>query len=360
MRLAPLSIYRSVQARLKAIRALSRSASDESCRRSLYWHLGMGRTGTSHLQRFLSINQTALYKEFNIHYPPPLQVDEVPRSGNAAEIASGLANAAKGEEARLVINALARRSSPKPEAELLLSSEYLYSHVLMREPEKLEPLIEASRKMSFAPQFVLFVRDPVDHLVSAWMQHAKAKVPTASLSSVADMNVNSYGRLAALLEYVEESGLTRYFHIANYSRVKRDVVSTFFEMIGLDANLVEARLQPIEDARTNRSLTPFELSVLKIIAEKEGVPQARRVGQCWGRMDRGVVTGMLTDRDIESLHQFVNNVAPDVEKVNGHLEAASELRVDVSEVVGRYQGPEKYELSAIEELLAHYVGAVLS
>lgn len=211
---------------------------------ALYVHIGHGKTGSTYLQNALALG-TATLREAGCEYPV-MPVLRAKLERNPARINSG-------NGAGLFSGADDRILADLPLSEkLILSSETLYPDVLAQSfPDAVSRLNDR-----FGPvRMLLFVRDPVELLVSGWQQAVKRHGGRMGIETF--FNRDSYvGELLRVLERLRGvPGIE--LTVRNYSRVRHNILDEAEAWIGLPAGT----LRPPPVAQVNRSLTPGELSV---------------------------------------------------------------------------------------------------
>ncbi|MDA0939125.1 MAG: hypothetical protein O3C05_02410 [Proteobacteria bacterium] len=213
--------------------------------RHLILHIGHGKTGTSFIQTVLSINACEL-KKLNIHYPNHTSFSSAKKgyitSGNM-EVLSKDARINFGEFDNL-----------------MFSSENLFFNLLIRDNFE-KKILSNCDKLSV----ILYTRNVMEMLISAWGQAVKRAGETQSLNEFlvasADMH---HSKVLKWIELSKEFNFDLY--IKNYSLHKRDIFSSFYstlcEITKIKASSFGQFTMP-ENDQVNRSMTLAEYTLLQ-------------------------------------------------------------------------------------------------
>ncbi|MEL7125152.1 MAG: hypothetical protein AAGK30_02925 [Pseudomonadota bacterium] len=221
--------------------------------RTIYLHVGHGKTGTSYLQSALANSLDALAAH-GISYP--LDPDE------AARVRAGGISSGNIVPAPRHLVPLLERGDPA----LLLSSESLFF--------KLRPnqLLETLRK--HAPQarvkVMLYVRDPLDHVVSKYQQRIKRGGSTEAFEDFLEV-YNQPGNVGQFMTWLETHDVE--ITVCNYSRHRADLLDTLSAWIGMP----EGALKAPEVRQVNRSMTNSEIALQMAFNRHLGADSARYV-----------------------------------------------------------------------------------
>ena len=225
--------------------------------RKLYLHIGHGKTGTSFVQSCLALSRDALAAA-NIHYPAArgdrqAAAGEV-SSGNGGNLAASLAH----PQLRRQIAVSLRRS----ERDVLYSSEFLFHHMgLMRSAEG---LLDFADHAGFDEvEILMLIRDPLDHIRSAYLQNVQRGGVTEPIDAMAQrFNMPMRANQLALSFDDPHIGLT----VKNYSRMRAQLIETTEMWLGLPAGALR---RPGRE-RVNRSLTAAEMEIQRVFNEQLG------------------------------------------------------------------------------------------
>jgi len=224
--------------------------------KTLYLHIGHGKTGSSYLQSVLAKSADALR---TMGYAYPLDVHS--QRAESGKISSGnghmlLAELDNPRGAPALVNAIA-----EDHPAVILSSEILSSHLAVsmngREPQVfLQAVVDWARSKGFEQiEVLLLIRNPISAFCSNYQQSVKRHGNTASaVSSAAIYNTPKLmlGCLEGLRSHPQIS-----VTIKNYSVVKSCLADVLAEWLGVDSGV----LQIPEVKIVNRSLTLGELEL---------------------------------------------------------------------------------------------------
>lgn len=211
-------------------------------RKPVVLHVGIGKTGTSLLQSALALGSDILAKSgffYPAHRSEPFARQGKISSGNLGGIDAW--HDKVREEAALT------------DATCVFSNENLYRKIVAA-PEHLSQLAR-----DFDLTIIMFLRDPVEHAPSAYVQDIKRAgfVGTFSEHLAKNEIFDVALRFAELCRTLEID-----FKVYNYSRHKADLLSLFSQAIGLP----EGVLLPEPPRKVvNRSLTQSEIELQKIV-----------------------------------------------------------------------------------------------
>lgn len=232
-------------------------------RKSLIFHIGFPKTGSSALQAFLSANVSLLEKA-GVNYPnpePQSYIDKGLCSGNVVELLYALdyVDSSEGtikyqrDFTPLVDRMLeqARQSS----APCTLFSGEVFSQF----PEEHIALL-AEKTRSFDVRVVAFVRDPFDFVCSSWKQRVKRSGARESFSEDVERRTREH-----CIEMLDGySHFARHFQnlqLINYDSRKKDVIGAFLETCAID--LASSLASETSAGRVyNKSLTASEANLV--------------------------------------------------------------------------------------------------
>lgn len=270
----------------------------------LILHVGHSKTGSSALQSLLALN-TARLAEMGYAYPEHPSFSEA-RRGN---VSSGNLIPARLEDwydAACRDNPTARR--------ILFSTELAFFHYL-KDPA----LIAALCARGVEVRIIVFIRDPVEHAVSSYVQQVKR----GGLDGDLDEYLNKYAmpiQVERFFKAVPPTGAR--IQVFNYSRHRAHLSQTFVTALGLDTT----DLEPLPFAQVNRSLTQSEIYL------------QRRFNALWGQGSSAFVADALCNDapgiDValpvpsKAAHDaFVRKFAPVIERLQAHLPEAEAYRI---------------------------------
>ncbi len=185
--------------------------------RTLFLHVGFGKTGSSSLQQWCLRHHVALGQRGLIY---PLPNGEIGKSGNG----------------HLLLEAMqACDSTPvwlQPQANAV--SQYLFSREHLAR-ELSDPQISADffqylgSTLGFQRiEVLLFIRHPVEHCFSLWAQKVKAAGETRSLREFSQ-SYDSLRMVTRLIDSLQPLGCS--LRVLNYSKVRRSLLSAFQQWV---------------------------------------------------------------------------------------------------------------------------------
>lgn len=238
---------------------------------AVYIHIGHGKTGSSFLQSALALSATTL-AQHGLFYPI--------QDSTAAEAHKGHITGGNVTARRLKLDELPEPSGPGQR--LLLSSESFFFY-LHRNAESFQA--EYARVFGDTPLHVLlYLRDPVDHAVSAYQQSIKRGGYAGSLAKKLDAYTLPQHTIS-VISALQDMGAQLTMH--NYSRCRDTLVQTFEDWLGLPTD----SLTRPENAQVNRSLTRAELEVQRLVNKH----LSKRVGGSTGRFASDPLCNELPD-----------------------------------------------------------------
>lgn len=230
--------------------------------RTLYIHVGHGKTGSSYLQSLFATNAFHL-EERGIRYP----MDETTTVAVKGRITTG--------NGHLLIRELLGETRMETDSSVFYSSEFLFPYLMeewfplnhpfwSEERAALEPGVRWERLVSWATErgfdrvrFLLFIRDPVSHAVSLYQQRIKRGGATGTLAdSMAHYEIPL--RVAHFLDLTDAFAMVE-TTVRNYSRVASRLPRIVEDWLGLG----EGGLRQLSDSRVNRTMTVSELELLR-------------------------------------------------------------------------------------------------
>lgn len=302
--------------------------------RTLYLHVGHGKTGSSYLQSAFVKNRAALAAH-GLTYP------EDPSDARA--LAGGITIG----NGRALIQALRSRWRAfwlirrlrRPAGHVLFSSEFLFG--ALSDAPMVERLEEIARDAGFDRiEILLFIRDPLDHLPSFFQQKVKREGFVGGVRRISLIYPVPL-RVASLMRGVEGRamiGLT----VRNYSRRRNALLAVTSDWAGLP----EDALAPPARAVVNRSLTRAELLAQRVINRR------------FGRSGRLAADRLCEDLpDIEAEHitlprraaaRMIKRLSPAIEYVNSRVEPADRYQVRLGQLPRKRPEPEAATITAAQ------------
>lgn len=223
---------------------------------TIYFHIGIGKTGSSFLQSSLALAGDVL-DDAGLFYP--IDADEAERVAKGY-ISSGNMRVKKGLP-QSGIHAPAVQKA----ARVLFSNESL--HHMMRRSKQFtsrirKPFPEARM------EFLVYIRDPLDHAISAYQQAVKRSGYTGTCAEF----LREYDHPLHLIDLAERlSEIDGHLTVVNYSRHRDNLLGTLETWLGLP----EGSLPKPKIGQVNRSLTLGELELQRVFNQYMGQRAAR-------------------------------------------------------------------------------------
>ena len=178
---------------------------------SIYIHVGLGKTGSSSIQKYLQKNLNLLNAR-NIYYP-----------SNSSPMPSGnghLLYSAMEENDTSYFRALQEYPISLISREHFareLSNQTIFKQLV----NQIEPYYEAKNI-----NIIAYIRDPVKHCYSLWAQKLKNSKTQLSLRSFA-ATYDSYTILTKFLNLANSQGWN--IHLIDYDQIKDNLLESFFQ-----------------------------------------------------------------------------------------------------------------------------------
>jgi hypothetical protein len=216
--------------------------------RTVYLHVGHGKTGSSYVQSSLALSRQAL-TETGISYPVP---EDYLERALAGRINPGNLSPGPGETAhhKGTFSAFAKGLRFSEGQSLLVSNENIYSSIAR------EGFLDEvwAAYPDAAIRVLLFIRNPMDHAISAYQQNVKRRGRKNSLSDY----LKSYTfpmMIGRSLEAIRKSDAK--LTVLNYSNHKSALLRRVEDWLDAPAGLLTE--PPV--SQVNRSLTRTELQL---------------------------------------------------------------------------------------------------
>lgn len=308
--------------------------------KSLYLHIGLGKTGSSSLQSWLSLNSTSLASQ-GIGY-----ADLVPQakhgrisSGNGQPLWRAFKNADLDEVSRLLREEYCPLGGPEV---AIVSCELLQN---LPRPQILQ-FRKLCTELDIAVTVVVFVRSAYEHCYSRYGQSVKRDGASHAFGE-GRTDLSGWVALDRLVTY------SRVFpdnlRILNYDNTERDIFTAFAAATGIDLSVTT----PLS-GRVNRSLTFAELEVLRQINAVHDGSFATPISD--------YLIETFPDREPkifyqdELVEQLRGEHGSDVEWINRHFDVTPPLVADhyTGEETGAEEDNDASTWSAIVEWARNY------
>lgn len=294
----------------------------------VFLHAGQAKTGSSMIQSSLALSRAALAGQ-GLSYP--LDADRA-EGAEAGRISEGNLEPGPGNSVHpgdCVARLLERHPLPEGQA-LVLSNENIFRSIAVA--GFLEALQAALPGAEI--RVLLFIRDPLDHAISAYQQNVKRRGRVDSFSEF----LPSYGigqAVGRCIDLVEQAGGS--VDVRNYSRHKADLLAVVESWLGLPRGTLA--VPPV--ARVNRSLNRAELELQRAFNRHFGRGSARFVSD--------VLCNELPDIPSEAPHAepaalraFLERMRAQVAPLNARLPEAERYRVETeAEALARLPSAEE-------------------
>lgn len=231
--------------------------------KTLYLHIGLGKTGTSYLQHVLAKNEKALLQQGVLYA----------RSHTTRQAAKGEISSGNGKlllETTTELEKLLYQHNNKEDIKkyaLCFSTEYLAKNMLSAElHHNINYLAQINGFTKI--RILLLVRNPIEHAASGYQQVCKRNTHKFKDVSVEGFfNQYEYAiRIANnALKFKEMTSFEVEYVVLNYSTIKHNLISALYQWLPLERVDLVSAVQ-----RVNRSLTRSELALQKMLIEKLG------------------------------------------------------------------------------------------
>jgi len=210
-----------------------------------YLHIGHGKTGSSYLQKVLVASIDNL-EHFGFSFPNYIN--------NFDKIANGYPTTGNFHKLSNLYDFLDSATKEVPAKKVIFSSEDLFYFFLKEDLNKIkEFLILGGHNF----KVLMFIRDPIETLISAYGQGIKSGLKIDPIEFIKDFNlVQDVSRVIDKLDF-----LGCEITIKNYSKCKSSQVNSISNFLGL----IEGSLTVENSNTVNRSLTSSEIELLKIL-----------------------------------------------------------------------------------------------
>lgn len=233
--------------------------------KTLYLHVGHGKTGSSFLQSVLWMNRDVLLAK-GIYYP----IEPGRKSFSESSITSGngylMAKSFSRFNSWSKRDKLVRNLSDSDLQALCYSSEFLFDSMV--QDEFLHHLVEFCRTKGIERiNVLLFIRNPIDHIVSTYQQSIKRRGGVRRLSDMPFTRYEVPKQVEGFLLKTQSLDIDVKASIFNYSYHKSGLFDILCDWLGVrssDLSLPKATL-------VNRSLTSGELELQRLLNRKFGI-----------------------------------------------------------------------------------------
>lgn len=216
---------------------------------TLFIHAGHFKTGSSFLQSVFALNAEELARQ-GVHYP---------MLGDTAKASEGGISSGNGK--LLLDSHKFDRLKLEPGVSVLFSSEWLFEYLAW--PARLDKIGQIIERSGFSRvKVLLFIRDPIDHLLSFYQQEIKRGGYCGSIDEYAG-TFDVPERVERFLSAFERSKLNVKVDVYNYGREKGDLVDVVGHWLGIKGET----LHRPKVRFVNRSLTLGELEFQKTVNE---------------------------------------------------------------------------------------------
>jgi hypothetical protein len=275
-------------------------------RKSLLLHVGHGATGSSYIQSSLALTKGALV-EAGIEYPDHPSLKDA-RSGF---ITSGNISHERWLEE------IDAATSMFPSLSFLFSNEHLFWSVLNQKSAL------ADLRSRFDLKILLFIKNPLSHMTSRYVQSVKRGGNVGILESHALAYDVPY-RVLEFLEALIQNEIR--FQVINYSNIGDDLLSRFYLACGLEKFAYTA--PPLK--RVNRSLTLAELELQRLFNLHYGPASQAFISDALCNLLPGVEVLQRPRLSDRAYQEFRDRMAAGIEKVNALLPEPERYTMEVN------------------------------
>lgn len=302
---------------------------------NVYLHIGHTKTGSSALQSFLAEN-AGLLAAYGILYK------ENGSFGRAKKgfITSGNLNPERWD--REILQTVKRNETNK---DLLFSNEDLMHKIIMK-PEK---LIALNRAVNLT--VILFVRNPVDHMFSAYGQAVKRGGETREMGEWSS-EYRLPNQVCRVLETCRTSGVD--LKLINYSKVD-SVEKAFIPLLLKEESGAFFERAVFREQAVNRSLNRFEYELQRQFNRFYGKSSSRFVSDAL--VDQ--IPEVVSEKEYvgrEVLEKFVSVNRDKSDCINGFLDEEQRLECTIPETI--QSARESYEVT--KKQIEVFAGALSS
>jgi len=289
--------------------------------KTLYLHAGHPKTGSSFLQAALALSAEALSGS-GILYP---------------DMTNSFARAKKGHITAGNVHAI-RRPIPDYLKELgeieqsavLFSNEGIFS-VLRK--GNLSELVEDMRELGYQIKVLCFIRNPLDHAVSAYQQFIKRHGYSTTFGPFLakyDMPLH----VSNLLTDLQNAKIEAKF--VNYSKQRNDITGIFEDWLGLNRGF----LKKIENISVNRSLSTAELELQRIYNTYLGQKAAKIADALCNELPN--INSGYPPLSRSDLSVFLEKIKKSIKDVNVKLPDAEAYEVpDIEDIIEKFPDPDE-------------------
>lgn len=289
----------------------------------LYLHVGHGKTGSSALQSWLSLNAAALWNTHQIRYPETSPVSGLEET-DARQLKFSMGNGfilhdiLKAEASFDTLLSLCQNLGPGGK---LFFSREAFVRELAAPMDRLVSLTQAAGLEGI--NILLFLRDPLEHAHSLYGQMVK----TFGLrDSVSDW-LPRYNLLEALesfliaIERHDSCVLT----VHNYARAPKAIFDQCSQWLGGPTGL--SGLQAPAGFKVNRTLCNDELRLMRLLNQRFG-KEAPRIGR--RLVEFPAAPHAAPHRvPLDAQQRFLEQIGPIVARINSKVPAEAALKLQL-------------------------------
>ncbi len=226
--------------------------------KTLYIHLGMGKTGSKWIQKYLGLNRENLLNQ-GFFYP----ISDFENPDSITELTTGLGiDFFVDENSR---NSILNNWLDSRVSNLVISSEFLFNHFLFQ-PEDFQQRIKSLiREEKCRVKALLFIRDIEKLIISSAKQYIKVGdadgvIPfeLRDTNSVINNIQHLYMKWIEIIDFFEQTDNAE-LKVLNYSRHKENLKVQIDNYLGIDGNFMKVPQKSI----INRSLTAGEFFLIE-------------------------------------------------------------------------------------------------
>ena len=279
--------------------------------KTLYLHIGHGKTGSSYIQSSIAGSLNSLVKN-GIYYP------EVPGLNLAAK-----GNISSGNGSLLFGDVLFDREPGQKilTDSLLFSGEYIFERFY--EELFVSNIRELCRRFEIeVVKILLFIRNPIEHAASIFQQSIKRGGRVHSIVECFE-SYDGPQKVADLLNQEFQFGPEIQITIKNYSYITSNILVHFTNWLGLPETALKSPQVPL----INRSLTFGELEFQRDVNEILG-PSGHLVSdRLCSRLSNIKADKIYPSNAIQS--EMYNRLLPEIDTVNSKIPAEQHYKLEL-------------------------------
>lgn len=321
----------------------------------LYLHVGHGKTGSSALQSWLSLNAPALWNQHQICYPETSPISGLEETA-ARQLKFSMGNG-------FILHEILQASSPLqalhslchdlgPGDKLFFSRE-AFVRELAAPMEDLMTLTQAAGVEGI--HLLLYLRDPLEHAHSLYGQMVK----TFGLSDSISDWLPRYNLLEALESFLIaiERHQSCVLTVHNYSRAPESIFDQCSQWLGGTAGL--SGLQEPAAFKVNRTLCNDEIRLMRRLNQRFG-KEAPSIGRKLVEVPASPHASPYRI-PVEAQQRFLEHIGPTVARINSRVPAEASLKLELlPDILSSDTGEIEADQAIPLQLMPHQIELLLN